>query len=231
MSVAQLVPEPQAPGELTHVQKKTDSFQFVVALLLAAIVFYVFWYWAKNLQTRAEVVSVVVATRNLEPPVVLSSADLRIESVPKAVVPETALPGNKQATAGLTLIHPVARGQVLTVNEFLSNADPGLLGVSVPKGGKGVLLSSTWLAGPMPAVKKGDTVSIVASGGKDTPTNTGFFVQNVIVLDVFSDPSKGVESIFLALDPKVVPSLLLAHASGVSLQVVVDGLGASVPAK
>lgn len=206
----------------TKQTSRIDLFQFLTALLLAAIAFWLMWQWGGRIKFQGEAVMAVVAKKDLEAPVVLTKDDVVLVSLPRAVLPQTALVGNEGHVEGLTLIHPLSAGQVLTSNELLSKADPDLLGVKIPKTKFGFSLSHSWFAGSIPAVQKGDFISILASGG--TKENTGIVAVNIPVIAVTLD-KEGVSDILVSVSEDQSQNILQARAADASLQLIVVGIG------
>jgi Flp pilus assembly protein CpaB len=207
----------------TQEKSKVDLFQFIVAIVLGLIAFVLMWQWGKAINIKGETVDVLVAKTDLVPPKVITRADVKVEKLPRAVVPKTAITGDITQAEGFTLIHPLSEGQMITSNELLSKAAPNLLGVKIPKTRYGTELPSNWFAGPIPNVTKGDFVNIVASSGDKN--STGLVSSNLVILDVKTD-GKGISSVLVSLRDEEVNALVQARAAGMSLQMTVTGLGA-----
>jgi hypothetical protein len=203
-----------------------DGFLWLLAGILALAGFVWMWRWSTNAYEQGDTVQVLVAAKDLAPPLVLSRIDTKTIMLPKRSIPQTAILAGPEEAAGLTLIHPVAAGQILTTNEFLSKPDAGLLGVSVPRGTVGILLPETWFAGPIPELEKGDKVTILVSGGGKE--NTGIMARSVPVLALHRDDA-GIAWVMVSMEEKNAADVLQARAANAVLHIGVDGLGSSAP--
>lgn len=197
-----------------------------VAVVLGVAAFAVFGYWSLSLVDRAEQIDVVAAAKDLTAPRVLAAEDLLVLRMRREFVPATAI-ADRDAMVGSTLVRPLSAREVLTTNALLGRTNPDLGGFAVPAGMQGIVIPAAWLAGPMPRVAKGDTVTILASGSAGTgkaPT-TSLIASHAPVHGVAMG-SDGVPSrILLAVEVPTAAALLSARTANAMIAVTVDGLG------
>lgn len=197
----------------------------MVAVILAIAAFAIFGYWALSLADSAEQIAVVAAASDLKAPRILVTKDLVQLRVRRDSLPATAVAKMEDAI-GLTLLHSISAKQILTINELSKGVDPTLAGFQIPQGLQGMVLSTAWLAGPMPKVKHKDTVTLLVSGaGKSGTQSTGIIAQGVPVLTAEAGTDGVVQRILIAIDMKVAATLLQARANNLLIEVIVDGVG------
>lgn len=202
-----------------------DLFQVFASVLLAVLAFLVTNIWAESLSEKAEQVAVVVATKDLSAPRIVTAGDLAIRTFRRDSLPKTAIPeSNMKDVFGVTLIHPLSGGQILTTNELAGKVDPELGGFSVPKNAKGLSIPSNWLSSPFPKVKRGDTVTIAYGFSSSEKNASGIVAQGVPVLSVEKGDSGQIVSILVAIDDKLALSLVQLRASNYQLAIAVDGI-------
>ena len=202
-----------------------DLFQVLASILLAVLAFVVTNIWAESLSEKAEQVAVVVAIRDLSAPRIITNGDLTIrtfrrDSLPKTIIPES----NMKDVFGVTLIHPLSAGQILTTNELTGKIDPELGGFTVPKNAKGLSIPSNWLSSPFPKVKKGDTVTIAYGFSSSEKNVSGIVAQGIPILSVEKGDSGQIVSVLVAIDDKLALNLVQLRASNYQLAIAVDGI-------
>jgi len=197
----------------------------IVALLLGVGAFITFGYWAITLVDRSEEINVVVASADLKAPRALSAQDLRQVRIRRELLPQSAIAEVKDAV-GLTLIHPISKNQVLTINELQGRIDPELGGFKIPAGAQGLVLPASWLAGPLPKIKTGDLITVLVSGtGKNGSPTTGIAAEHLSVRSVESGSDGVLQRILLVVDVKTAASILQARSGNLLLEVLVEGQG------
>lgn len=218
------------PNPTIHHLELTPTRQLQIAIACAVLAFLGFGYWAYTTADRADQVQVVVAARNLTAPLVIGPNDVRLVSYRRDSAPVSAI-ADLQHVIGLTLLDSVPEKQMLTVNDFSARkVDPNLAGFDVPIDRKGFWIPNTWLAGPIPELKKDDSVTILASVATQSGNlNTGIVGERIRVLDVKTGNSAGTDRVMIALDLPTSERLLQARANGWLIQLLVDGLGPSSP--
>lgn len=199
--------------------------QLALALSLALVSFVVFGYWSLTVLDRAESVQVVAAAKDLTAPRVLTKGDLKIIQLPRGSVPENVLVEIKDAV-GITLIHPLAPSQLLTLNEVAGKLDTSLGGYIIPQGKYGFVFPASWTLNPLPKVKTGDTVTLVVSAaGKTGERQTGIVGRALPVRGVREAGDGSLQSLVLAVDLPTALTILQTRANNLLLSVLVDGSG------
>lgn len=199
--------------------------QLALALSLGLISFAIFGYWSLVILDRAESVQVVAAAQDLIAPHVLTKDDLTVLHLPRGSVPQNALVDIKDAL-GLTLIHPLAPQQLLTLNEVAGKLDTSLGGYIIPQGKYGFIFPSSWTLNPLPKVKTGDTVTLVVSAaGKEAVRQTGIVGRALPVRGVREAGDGSLQSIVLAVDLPTALTILQTRANNLLLSVLVEGVG------
>ena len=202
-----------------------DLFQVSLSVLLAVLAFIVTNIWAQTLSEKAEQIGVIVASRDLAAPKILNANDITIQtfrkdSLPKSVIPESKL----RELMGVTLVHTLSQGEMLTTNSVAGKVDPDLGGFYVPRNAKGFSIPASWLTTPFPKVKKGDTVTIAYGFSKEEKSTSGIVAQGVPVVSVEKGDGGQIISVLLVLDDKLALNLVQLRASNYQLAVVVDGI-------
>ncbi len=202
-----------------------DVFQVSVSILLAILAFVVTNAWAESLSEKAEQVGVIVAGKDLSAPKTLEEGDLVVRFFRRDLLPKSAIPEKSfNDILGVTLIHPLSSGQILTTTEIAGKIDPELGGFVVPRNAKGFSIPSNWLSAPFPRMKKGDTVTIAFGGNEKDKNISGIVAQGVPVLSVEKGDGNNLQSILVGLDEKLALNLVELRAGGFQLAVAVDGV-------
>lgn len=198
-------------------------WQLGLAICLGVIAFGAAGYWALSLVDRTEQIAVVVAKRDLTAPYNLTSGDVGQTLVPRQIVPKTAV-ANISDIIGLTLRYPVSAGQVITINE-LTRKEAGLEGYQIPSGLKGVVVPASWLSGPIPKLKKGDTITLIVSGvGTNGTRNTGVLESGIPVLELEPAGEGAIQKLLVGLNVGTALKLLQLRANNLLIQVLLDSL-------
>ena len=209
-----------------NIQAPKDSLVWYIAVILAACTFFVVYRWANQVQTSADTVTVWTAKTDLEPPKEIAVKDLVAAEIPKRLVPATAFTGtNIREVVGLTLIHPVAAGQILTSNEFLRNRSANVLGAKFPEGKFGIVLGRDWFVSVIPQLAKGDQISIYYSSG--TKESSGLLVSGIPVVAVESDKN-GISQLMLTVSDEQAGRIMQAKANNVPLVIAVQGAAKTI---
>jgi hypothetical protein len=220
----------KTPSQETKIKKPFpwETVQLVVALVLALLAFGIFGYWALSIVDKSEQINVVVAARKLDAPRILVADDVKQERIRRDAVPATAIAEVEDAV-GLTLLRSLSPQEYLTTTVLIAERDPGLAGFAIDVGLHGFVLPLSWLAAPMPNLKKDDLITILVSGqsADGGALNTGVIANGVPVAGVTRKGDGPVQDILLPLDLPTAAQLVQARADKFLLTVIVNGIGGS----
>jgi Flp pilus assembly protein CpaB len=191
----------------------------VVAIVLALISFFFFNSRINSYVKSNEPVAVVVAKKDLAFNSALSEADLTTITLPNSMVPGTAFL-NPADLYKATLSHNISKGEIITQND--AQATPsGILGTKIKSQRKGILLPSSWFSGPFSPLRVGDTISIFIYFPDDSSVKT--LVQDIKVVEVFTDSQKNVDKILVEMDLDNISVLFTFHSANFPMLLVLDG--------
>lgn len=141
-----------------------------VAAFLAGIGIFI---WLAGAHDSAQLVSVLAARSDLIAPKIIRPEDVGYIKVPRASLPKGAIT-NGAAAVGKALVHSLVQNQIITTRDVTRGRGENSDALLVPGGMVGMVVPSSWLAGPFPRVKAHDLVSlfvaipitkVAASGG------------------------------------------------------------------
>lgn len=194
----------------------------ILAAVAGLVLFLSIGYWLTIVYDRNEKITVVAAAKDLTAPKSLTEEDLIILKLPRGNLPATAI-ADLKAIVGATLLHPLSRQEVITVNDLTKDYTAGAESLLLKNDTLGFSVPSAWLAGPTPKLTANDYVTVLASAG-DRPVNTGTSVagQHLKVIKVDNDRDGLPSRILLEVSILEAAQILQARANRLVLSVLVE---------
>lgn len=197
--------------------------EITIAVIAALVAAAGIGYWMLTLYDAKQTIGVVAASRDLKAPVILTKDDIKTLHLAHEVLPETGV-ADPEGAIGQVLTRSVSKNEILTTADLIYQRDPSSESTLVPGGQVGFVLPNSWLASPMPRVKKNDFVTVLVGiqDRQGAPGGTGVTVKDARVLYVFADKDGFPFSILLALDEDSSRRLLEAKTNQYQIAVVVE---------
>jgi len=134
----------------------------LIAIIVALIITVNTYKLLHRVEHDSELISVVVASQNIEKYTQLTDADMQLRNMRRDQVPENAIMDNGDIRDLTTLIN-ISKGQILTSQFFKEEVNPDSVSAKIGEGMIGMSVGFDWLIAPVPDIKDGDTVDIIAS--------------------------------------------------------------------
>lgn len=201
-----------------------SKLEIIFSLFAAGLAAVGLFWWMNNLHSQKQLVSVVMAAKNLAAPLIIKESDLKIVSAPRELLPKNGLT-QIPAAAGRLLTRSKTENETITSQDLVYNRDPNSDAALVTTGAVGFVLPGSWLSGQMPKIKRNDFISLyfVYPAGRGATGGAGALLRSVPVLNVLKEnDSGGPGAVLLNLTSEAVGKLLQAHASQYPLVLVVE---------
>lgn len=206
-----------------------SKLEIIFSLLAAGLAAVGLFWWMNNLSSQKQLVSVVVAAKNLETPKNINESDLKIVNAPRELLPKNGITQINVAV-GRLLTRQKSENEIITSKDLVYNRDPNSDAALVTPGAVGFVLPGSWLSGPMPKIKRNDFVSLYFSfpAGRNQVGGAGALLKSVPILSVLKESeSGGPGAVLLNLTGEAVGKILQAHASQYPLVLVVESAAPS----
>ena len=144
--------------------------------------------------------------------------------MPQTVISAKSIPEEK-LLVGKMLTRSISANQIFTALDVSYTRDPNSESALVPNGLVGLVLPESWLAAPLPKIKKDDSITIYVAAAANNINKEGLagvIVKAAPVLAVQSGKDGGALAALLALDSEAVERILKAKASQYLLMAVVE---------
>lgn len=187
------------------------SFFFMVTVVGGIYSFLFF----KESARQNDLVSVYVAKRDLEAPVLLTEEELSLEFFPRKKLPEGFFTSWKEDQV---LVHDVGIREILTLRDVQSSVDPKSVSTRF-KDFFALSLDEDWFEATFPHIYPGDHIDIVSGNPGGATVGTSILVEYGEVLDI--QTARGKKSITLHLTKAQAQSLLFARSLRLPLQILV----------
>jgi Flp pilus assembly protein CpaB len=188
--------------------RRRIPFYLALAFLAAALAGVLAFIYLDRLRSSSVPTrSAIVARQDLRPGTLLDETMIESRPVPEAILPANALASVADA-AGRVVIVPLAANEVL----LTSKLSGGELGLSsrLPDGRWALLLPEGWLATPLPDLRAGDHLDLLAYQPGAPSSDAGVIVTAVEVLE----PQDETEAAGLALAVSLDQAAAIAYARG-----------------
>jgi Flp pilus assembly protein CpaB len=210
---------------------KRQKIKFLtVSLLLAFFASLIGYKTLYRAKTQAETINVVVASKNIPRHKKIKSTDLEFRKIRRDQVPEYAIFQPKDAQDKISLI-TIPKNQIITSTLFKEIANPESLSAELSDDKMAISIGFDWLSAPVPDIKVGDTVDIIASeaheikkesGEKVTVSKAVFPIRDVRVLRVEKGGNYGKDGhLVLEVTEEQANNLMATKALKVLLNIII----------
>jgi Flp pilus assembly protein CpaB len=202
----------------------------VIALFLAFFVSLTGYKILHRAQNEAEMVSVVIANKNIPRHEKFKLTDLEFRKIRRDQVPNYTISQPKDAQGKISLV-TIPKNQIITSTLFKEISNPDSLSAELTDDKMAIPVGFDCLADPVPDIKVWDTIDIIASeshevkkesGEKITISKSVFPVRNVRVLRIEKGGSYGKDGhLVLEVTEEQANNLMATKALKVLLNVIV----------
>jgi Flp pilus assembly protein CpaB len=203
--------------------RRRIPFYLLGALLLAILAGVLTYRYLEQLRNAAlPTEAALVARLDIRPGTVVLPEMVEVRSVPQAVLPAGHLTDPQQAEGRVALV-AIARGEVL-LSERLSGGPESALSARLPDGRWAMVLPVGWLASPLPEMRVGDQIELLAYQEGEPQASAGVVVSGVEVLAI-AGSDVAAERVTLAVTLQEATAILYARANGFSLLALLRPMG------
>jgi len=191
--------------------RRRIPFYLALAFLAAALAGVLAFIYLDRLRASAVPTRLaVVARQDIRPGTVLDDTMVEGRPVPEAILPANALASVADA-AGRVVIVPLAPNEVVLTSKLAG----GELGLSsqLPDGRWAMLLPAGWMATPLPSVRAGDHLDLLAYQPGAPLSDAGVIVTAVEVLEPQGDP-EATSGLALAVTLEQASAVAYARGNG-----------------
>lgn len=196
-----------------------NRLELGLAMIAALAAAWGIWYWMATVIDKQATIGVVAAAIDLSAPRRIEKEDIKVLHLPRAALPGNAV-ADPEGIIGHALTRSVSENEVITTTDLAYDRDPSSDSALIPNEAIGFVLPSSWLAAPMPKVRKNDFVTILAA----LRQNRGAAgVAGVLLRDARVHGATGAgspEAVLLGITIDEAERLLQAHTSEYDLVVI-----------
>ncbi len=198
-----------------------SRFELALALMAAIAAGWGIWYWMLTITDKQATIGVVAAAYDLSAPRKIVKEDIKILHLPRAALPGSAI-ADPEGIVGHVLTRSVVESEIITTADLVYDRDPSSDATLIQGDAIGFVLPSSWLAAPMPKVRKNDFVTILAAlrGAKGTAGIAGVLLSGARVHGTTGSGSP--ETILLGITTDEAERITQAHTTDYNLVVVVE---------
>lgn len=210
----QVSPPETTPNWMAGVRRRMP-FYILVAVLLAVLAGGLTFTYLERLQDESvPTAQAVVALVEIRPGTEVTAQMIEVRRVPIAQLPQKAITDSSQAI-GRVAILPIVAGEAL-VPSRLSGGPGGGLSARLPDGRWAMILTAGWLVSPVPELKVGDRIDLVAYQAGDPLAEAGVIVTAVEIID-FGGSFTSPEGLTLAVTLDEAIAILYSRVNGYSI--------------
>ena len=217
---------PQATGTTPNWSggfRRRIPFYILLAILLSLVSAVLTFLYLEDLRARSiPSIQVVVAVRDIRPGTIITADDVGLKQAPEGIVPSNHFPSVDRV---------VGRSSIATIHEkevILSSDLVGLEQISLsdrlPDGRWAMILPAAWLVSPVPTVREGDRLDLMAYLAGQSREELGLAVSAVECIEFVPD-SEQADYLTLAVTQEEAQAILFARANGYSLLVLLRPAG------
>ncbi len=203
--------------------RRRIPFYILVAILLSLVSAVLTFLYLEDLRARSVPnLTVVVALRDIRPGVTLTGEDVGLQEAPEGIVPSGHF---------TELDHVLGRSPLAMIHEKevilsfdLAGGEQSSLSDRLPDGRWAMILPAAWLVSPVPTIREGDHVDLMAYLAGQPREELGLVVSAVECIG-FTPGSERAEYLTLAVTEDEAQSILFARANGYSLLLLLRPAG------
>lgn len=215
MSERPQVPPPETTPNWVAGVRRRMPFYIVVAILLALLAGGLTFTFLERLQAESiPTGQAVVALQEIRPGTEIGLSMVEVRAVPIAQLPQEALTEAAQVV-GHVAVFPIVEGEVLVPSRLSGRTTGGLSG-RLPDGRWAMVLTAGWLISPVPELRLGDRIDLVAYQIGDPQREAGVIVSAVEIIGIggsFDSPAQ----LTLAVTLEEAIAILYSHVNEFTL--------------
>jgi Flp pilus assembly protein CpaB len=209
-------PSPETSPNWAAGVRRRMPFYIIIAILLAVLAGGLTFTFLEQLQAESVPTGqALIALQDIRPGAEITANMVEVRRVPIAQLPRDAATDASQAVGRVAAL-PIVEGEVIIAERLAGTTAESGLSSKLPDGRWALVLTRGWLISPVPAVKRGDRVDLVAYATGDPRTEAGVVVSAVEIID-FSGSSSSPESLTLAVDLDQAITILFTHVNGFNI--------------
>jgi Flp pilus assembly protein CpaB len=166
----------------------------LIAIILAFFVTINAYKLLHRAQIESELITVVVASKNIEKYTQPKSEDTQFRKVRRDQVPENAII-SPEDIKDLTSLINISKDQIIVSQFFKEISNPDSISTEITENMIGMSIGFDWLIAPVPDIKAGDIIDVIASeshqkkiaGQTVITSDTKFPIRNAKVLRVVKE--------------------------------------------
>jgi len=212
MTEKRQVPAPETSPNWVAGVRRRMPFYIIIAVLLAVLAGALTFTFLEQLQAESVPTGqALVALQDIRPGTEITFDMVEVRRVPIAQLPRDAATETSQAVGRIVAL-PIVAGEVIIPERLAGTAAEGGLSAKLPDGRWALVLTRGWLISPIPEVKVGDRVDLVAYLTGDPQTDAGVIVSAVEIID-FSGSSGSPDQLTVAVTLDEAITILYAHVN------------------
>lgn len=209
-------PSPETSPNWVAGVRRRMPFYIIIAILLAVLAGGLTFTFLEQLQAESVPTGqALVALQDIRPGMAISANMVEVRRVPIAQLPRDAATDASQAV-GRTAALPIVEGEVIITERLAGTTTESGLSSKLPDGRWALVLTSGWLISPVPEIKRGDRVDLVAYATGDPQSEAGVVVTAVEIID-FSGGSGSPNSLTIAVTLDEAITILYTHVNGFNI--------------
>lgn len=206
------VPAPETSPNWVAGVRRRMPFYIIIAVLLAVLAGALTFAFLEQLQAESVPTGqALVALQDIRPGTEITFDMVEVRRVPIAQLPRDAATETSQAVGRIVAL-PIVAGEVIIPERLAGTSAEGGLSAKLPDGRWALVLTRGWLISPIPEVKVGDRVDLVAYLTGDPQTDAGVIVSAVEIID-FSGSSGSPDQLTVAVTLDEAITILYAHVN------------------
>jgi len=208
---------------------KQKTKYLLIALLLAFFVTLNAYKLLHRAQTESELINVVVASQNIEKYSPTKSEDTQFRKIRRNQVPENAITSPKDIE-GLTSLINISKGQIIVSQFFKEITNPDSISTEIKEDMLAISVGFDWLIAPIPDIKSGDIIDVIASESHKTTINNQtvitseakFPIRNAKILRVVKEGDYEQSGhLVIEVNEEQAKNLMSARALKVLLNIII----------
>jgi Flp pilus assembly protein CpaB len=201
----------------------------LIALVLAFFVTLNAYKLLHRAQTKSELINIVIASQDIEKYSQAKPEDTQFRKIRRDQVPENAITSPKDIE-GLTSLINISKNQIIVSQFFKEVKNPDSISTEIRENMVAISIGFDWLIAPIPDIKAGDTIDVIASESHKTQINNQavitseakFPIRNAKIIRVVKEGDYEQSGhLVLEINEEQAKSLMSARALKVLLNIIV----------
>ncbi len=200
-----------------------------MALAMALLVALGSHKFFSKIKYDSEQIPVVVTTRKISAYQKISDTDIALKKIPRKQLPENALLKTEEAIDQITFLD-IPANQIITPNFFKRTVNADSISAKISTGKTAMTIGFDWLTAPIPEIKEGDVIDIIASeahkqrlkNSQQLVSQATFPVRGVKILHIQKSAKNNQDGyLVLEVNESQANNLMVAKALKVLFNVII----------